>query len=102
MVWPLAGLAALLFAGICGSGMATTQSLYQFFVQPGADETTNLRIGAVVSIAAAAGRTTSPAAAVVLLCASLVSVSPLELLRRIWLPLVVATAVTTAVAAAMS
>ncbi|MFL5328931.1 MAG: C4-dicarboxylate transporter DcuC [Gemmataceae bacterium] len=101
MVWPLAGLGALAFAVICGSGMATTQSLYQFFVQPAADATTNLRIGAVVSIAAAAGRTTSPAAAVVLLCASLVSVSPLELLRRVWLPLVLATATTTVVAALM-
>jgi DcuC family C4-dicarboxylate transporter len=97
-VWPLAGASALVFAIICGSGMATTESIYQFFAQKELDDTTNLRIGAVVSIAAAAGRTTSPAAAVVLLCASLVSVSPLELIRRVSMPLVAATAVTVVVA----
>src|SRR6185369_1551351 len=58
-VWPLAGIGALLFAVISGSGMASTESLYRFFVQPNAGEEYNLRIGAVVSIAAAAGRTTS-------------------------------------------
>src|SRR5439155_24192375 len=92
------GAGAFAFAVVCGSDMATTESLYRFFVQNGSDEQTNLRIGAVISIAAAAGRTTSPAAAVVLLCASLVNVSPLELLRRVCAPLLVATAVTVSVA----
>jgi DcuC family C4-dicarboxylate transporter len=76
------------FALLCGSGMASTQSLYEFFVAParaaGADP---LQIGAMVSLAAAAGRTMSPVAAVVLGCAALTGANPLALVRRVALPL---------------
>jgi C4-dicarboxylate transporter len=63
--------------------MASTQSIYGFFVAPaemaGADP---LRVGAVISLSAAAGRATSPVSAVVLLSASLAGAEPLAMLRR--------------------
>jgi DcuC family C4-dicarboxylate transporter len=78
----------LSFALLCGSGMASTQSLFGFFVAPashlGQDP---LRVGAVVSLASAAGRTMSPVAAVTLMCASLAGVHPLALVRRVAGPL---------------
>lgn len=98
-VWPMAGAASFAFAWVCGSGMATTESLYRFFVQSGWAIPANLAVGAVVSIAAAAGRTASPAAAVVLLCGSLVGVRSAELLRRVSVPLIVATIASVAYAA---
>ena len=44
-------------------------------------------VGAVVSLAVAAGRTMSPVAAVTLMSARLTDTSPLELARRVALPL---------------
>lgn len=91
--WPrlltLASIALpLSFAVLCGSGMATTQSLFGFFVEParhlGLD---TLRLGAIIALAASAGRTLSPVAAVTLLCASQVEVDPLELVGRLTIPL---------------
>lgn len=91
--WPLtliptAGGLSLAFAWLTGSGMATTQSLFEFFVGParnlGVDP---LEVGAVVPIAAAAGRTMSPVAAVTLLASTLTETNPLELARRVALPL---------------
>jgi DcuC family C4-dicarboxylate transporter len=76
------------FAMLCGSGMATTQSLIGFFIEPaerlGHDP---IRVGAVIALAASAGRTLSPVAAVTLMCASLVEVDPLQLVRRLVFPL---------------
>jgi DcuC family C4-dicarboxylate transporter len=97
-IWLMASVISFLFALVCGSGMATTESLYQFFMQPDWPATNNLAIGAVVSVAAAAGRTASPAAAVVLLCGTLVGVSPAQLIRRVILPLILATITSTTVA----
>lgn len=99
LVWPLAAGITMLFGFITGSGMAATESLYRFFVQEDASMEHNLTIGAVVAIAAAAGRTSSPAAAVVLLVASLMDVRPGDLIRRIGPPLVIATVATATVAA---
>ncbi len=86
------------FAALCGSGMAATQSLVGFFARPalyeGIDPT---HAGAVVSIAASAGRTMSPAAAVALISAKLSATEPLALCRRVALPLLLAvTAMTVA------
>jgi DcuC family C4-dicarboxylate transporter len=84
LLHPLAGLVPWAFAWVCGSGMASTQSLYGFFHGPataaGADP---VAVGAMVSVGAAAGRTMSPVAAVTLMCATLVGVNPWELLRRV-------------------
>lgn len=94
MIWPIAGVLGFLFAIVSGSGMAATESMYRFFAQPDWPLENNLAIGALTSIAAAAGRTTSPAAAVLLVCAPLVGVKPMEIVKRVCLPLVVATMVT--------
>ncbi|MFO0848481.1 MAG: hypothetical protein U0871_07990 [Gemmataceae bacterium] len=84
LLHPLAGFVPCAFAWVCGSGMASTQSLYGFFHGPavatGADP---LAVGAMVSVGAAAGRTMSPVAAVVLMCGTLTGAKPGELLRRV-------------------
>jgi DcuC family C4-dicarboxylate transporter len=83
VLFPVAATSALAFALLSGSGMATTQSLYGFFVQPATDAGADpLRVGAVISLAAAAGRAASPVSAVVLLAASLAGAEPLAMLRR--------------------
>jgi DcuC family C4-dicarboxylate transporter len=85
---PLAGFLPLGFAALCGSGMASTQSLFGFFVGParalGVDP---VAVGAVVSLGAAAGRTMSPVAAVTLMCADLTRTDPVALSRRVAVPL---------------
>lgn len=79
----------LSFGVLCGSGMATTQSLFGFFTVPalsqGVDPTL---VGAVVSLASAAGRTMSPVAAVALMCSTLTETSPFDLAKRVALPLI--------------
>jgi DcuC family C4-dicarboxylate transporter len=80
------------FAWLAGSGMASTQSLYKFFVGPArALSEDPVQVGAVVSLSAAAGRTMSPVAAVTLMCAELAGADPLALVRRVAVPLVVGT-----------
>src|SRR5262249_7054366 len=100
LLLPAAAALPLGFAWVCGSGMASTQSLYGFFVEPprrvGAAP---LRVGAVVSLAAAAGRTMSPVAAVMLLCTSLTGTEPLALVRRTALPVLAGMAAVVAAAA---
>jgi DcuC family C4-dicarboxylate transporter len=85
---PAAVLMPLGFAWLAGSGMASTQSLFGFFVGParslGEDP---IQVGAVVSLSAAAGRTMSPVAAVTLMCAAMTGADPLALVRRVALPL---------------
>jgi DcuC family C4-dicarboxylate transporter len=80
--------------------MAATQSLFEFFVPPACSlHVDPVHVGAVVSVAAAAGRTMSPVAAVTLMCAALTGTTPFDLVRRSAIPLlagmaaVVATAV---------
>jgi DcuC family C4-dicarboxylate transporter len=75
------------FALLCGSGMATTQSLFGFFVEPARGHYDLLRLGALVSLSSAAGRTVSPVAAVTLMCASAVDVNPFQLVRRLVVPI---------------
>jgi DcuC family C4-dicarboxylate transporter len=89
LLLPLAGALSLGFALLCGSGMATTQTLFGFF----ADSALRLgvdpaHVGAVVSLAAAAGRTMSPVAAVTLMCAALTRTDPVDLFKRVAGPLV--------------
>jgi DcuC family C4-dicarboxylate transporter len=88
LLLPAAGLLSLGFGVLSGSGMATAQSLFPFFaeasLQVDADPTL---VGAVVSLAAAAGRTMSPVAAVTLMCATMTKTDPLVLVRRVVPPL---------------
>ena len=104
---PLAVLMPAGFSWMCGSGMASTQSLFGFFVAPanglGVDP---VRVGAVVAISGAGGRTLSPVAAVVLLASSMSAdepperATPLEITRRIAVPLLAGLAAV-AIAAAL-
>jgi len=90
LIHPLAAFVPLTFAAISGSGMASTQSLYGFFHDPavalGLDP---VAIGALVSLGSAAGRTMSPVAAVVLMCAAFTGTNPFTLAKRVALPLLV-------------
>jgi DcuC family C4-dicarboxylate transporter len=98
LVWPLSGGLTLLFAALCGSGYAATQSLYAIFVTDAMGIETMLRVGAVVAVAAAAGRTMSPVAAVNLVSASLTDTEPMAIAKRVAVPLLVASAVMIGVA----
>lgn len=98
LVWPLAGGLTMAFAVLSGSGMAATQSLYDIFITKAMSLELALRVGAVTAIAAAAGRTMSPVAAVVLTCAQLADAKGLDMVRRVALPLMAATIVTVMVA----
>jgi len=88
LMQPFAAFVPLLFACICGSGMASTQSLYGFFHEPavalGLDPAA---VGAMVSLGSAAGRTMSPVSAVVLMCATLTGTNSFTLARRVAIPL---------------
>lgn len=88
LMQPLAAFVPLAFAAVSGSGMASTQSLYSFFHDPavalGLDP---VSVGAIVSLGAAAGRTMSPVAAVVLMCATLTGTNPFTLAKRVAVPL---------------
>ncbi|MBY0524619.1 MAG: C4-dicarboxylate transporter DcuC [Gemmataceae bacterium] len=96
---PVAGVLPMAFGWLCGSGMATTQALFEFFVAPAkAVQIDAAHVGAVVSIASAAGRTMSPVAAVTLMSAALTETNPLLLVRRVAVPLLIAMAITVIVA----
>jgi C4-dicarboxylate transporter, DcuC family len=90
LLTPAAGFVPLAFGALSGSGMAATQSLYGFFVEPanrlGVDPKD---VGAVVSLGAAAGRTMSPVAAVVLMSAKLTGTDSFRLAKRVAGPLLV-------------
>ena len=90
LLQPLAAFVPMCFGALCGSGMASTQSLYGFFHGPsvalGVDE---VAVGAVVSVGSAAGRTMSPVAAVTLLCAAMTESNPFTLAKRVAGPLIV-------------
>jgi DcuC family C4-dicarboxylate transporter len=98
LVWSLSAGVTLSFAALCGSGMAATQSLYGFYINSEMNLELMLSVGAVTSIAAAAGRTMTPVAAVVLTSAELTDSKPLAIARRVVVPLMVATIVTVLVA----
>jgi C4-dicarboxylate transporter, DcuC family len=89
LLYVTAGLFPLAFGALCGSGMAATQGLCEFFVGPalkmGIDPA---HVGSVVSLGAAAGRTMSPIAAVTLMCASLTNTNPVDLTKRVAPPLI--------------
>ena len=89
LMLPLAAAVPMLFAFISGSGIASTKGLYEFFHDPalalGHDPNA---VGAVVSMGAAAGRTMSPVAAVVLMSGTLTGAKPFDVVRRVAPPLV--------------
>jgi DcuC family C4-dicarboxylate transporter len=85
---PTAGLFPTAFAAVSGSGMAATQGLFEFFVGPALRQNVDpVHLGSIVSLGAAAGRTMSPVAAVVLMCAKMTDTSALDLVKRVAPPL---------------
>ncbi len=89
LLLPLAAAVPMLFAFVSGSGIASTKGLYEFFHDPAeaAGHDPNA-VGAVVSMGAAAGRTMSPVAAVVLMCGTLTGAKPFDIVKRVAPPLV--------------
>jgi DcuC family C4-dicarboxylate transporter len=88
LLLPFAGLAALLFALLCGSGIAATQGLFGIFAAPAAQQGMVLsHIGAFTSLGSAAGRTMSPVAAVSLMSAQLAEADVIDLVKAVALPL---------------
>jgi C4-dicarboxylate transporter, DcuC family len=84
---PCALLLPLLFALLCGSGFASTQSLLGLLTAPAEElHVDPITIGALVSLGSAAGRTFSPVAAVVLVCSTLAGANPLSMVRRVAIP----------------
>jgi DcuC family C4-dicarboxylate transporter len=91
------------FAFLSGSGMAATQSLFGFFVEPAKAVNVGLAdVGAVVSLGAAAGRTMSPVATVTLMCAMMTDSDPIAVVRRVALPVMISMAVVMGVAVWMA
>jgi DcuC family C4-dicarboxylate transporter len=101
LMHPLSGFVPLAFAAVSGSGMASTNVLYEFFYRPavalGHDP---VDVGALVSLGSAAGRTLSPVAAVTLMCAKLTDTNPFTLAKRVAVPLLAGMAVVVALRAA--
>ncbi|MEO2088315.1 MAG: C4-dicarboxylate transporter DcuC, partial [Gemmataceae bacterium] len=90
LLTPLAVVVPWVFAAVCGSGMASTQSLYGFFHDPAVALGQNPNdVGALVSVGSAAGRTMSPVAAVALMCGKLTDTSPWQLAGRVAVPLTI-------------
>jgi DcuC family C4-dicarboxylate transporter len=91
------------FAFLSGSGMAATQSLFGFFVEPAKAMDVGLAdVGAVVALGAAAGRTMSPVATVTLMCATMTGSDPIAVVRRVAVPLLISMAVVMGVAVWMA
>ncbi len=90
LLLPASGAIPWAFATLSGSGMAATQALFGFFVSPAQENGSDpMKIGAVVSIASALGRTMSPVAAVTLMCGKLTGVDPFTLMKRVAPPLLI-------------
>ncbi|MGL6097852.1 MAG: hypothetical protein ACRC7O_18880, partial [Fimbriiglobus sp.] len=90
LLQPLAGLIPATFAFVCGSGMASTQSLYGFFHGPAVELGQDpVGVGAMVSTGSAVGRTMSPVSAVTLMTAALTGAAPVALVKRVAVPLLV-------------
>lgn len=103
LLHPAAGFLTMAFAFVSGSGMAATQGLFGFFVDPSlAQQIDPVHTGAVVSLGAAAGRTLSPVAAVTLMSARLTDTTPGELVKRVAVPLLVGVAAMVIVAALLA
>ena len=92
---PLAAAVPCLFAVLCGSGIASSQSLYPPFYEAAVGVRANPdEIGALVSVGSAVGRTLSPVSAVALMCGTLAGVKATDLSKRLAVPLLLGLTVT--------
>jgi C4-dicarboxylate transporter, DcuC family len=102
LLLPLAGTAALLFAVLCGSGIASTQGLFGIFAAPAASQGMNLaHLGAFTAAGSAIGRTMSPVSAVALMSAKLTQQDVVPMVKAVALPLLAGFAGTTLLALAI-
>lgn len=99
---PAASLFSSAFAFLSGSGYAATQGLFPIFATAVNDGAPLDRLAAVTSLSSAAGRTISPVAAVVILSARLSQADERDLIRRVSIPLLVATATVVVIASILS
>ncbi len=94
-LWPrsalvVAPVASWFLAFVAGTGIAPAVSIMEFFVpEAGSLGIDPIRLGAVTSLAAHFGRTMSPAAAVVMMCARLSGATPRALIRHVAVPLLI-------------
>lgn len=86
-----AGLGPLAIAALSGSGNAATIAFNESITPHAASFGIGIaEMGSVAQIAAQLGRTMSPVAGVTIILASLAGVSPMELVKRTTLPMIVA------------
>ena len=88
LLLPLAVLLPAFLAFLSGSGIGATQGLYPLLadvaIKQGVDP---IHVGVLACIGAAAGRTMSIVAAVTIMCSQLTDSKPVQLSRRVALPL---------------
>ncbi len=88
LLLPLAALLPAFLAFLSGSGIGATQGLYPLLadvaIKQGVDP---IHVGVLACIGAAAGRTMSIVAAVTIMCSQLTDSKPVQLSRRVALPL---------------
>jgi DcuC family C4-dicarboxylate transporter len=98
MLLPLAALLPAFLAFLSGSGIGSTQGLYPLLADVAITHGINpVDVGVVCCVGSAAGRTSSPVAAVTLMCSQLTDSKPSDISRRVMPPLAVGLAIVVAV-----
>jgi C4-dicarboxylate transporter, DcuC family len=96
LLLPLAALLPACLAFLSGSGIGATQGLYPLLADVAiAQQIDPILVGVLCCLGAAAGRTASVVAAVTIMCSNLTETKPLELSRRVMVPLAVALTMST-------
>lgn len=94
LLLPMAALLTAFLAFLSGSGIGATQGLFPLLADVAVQNQIDpVLVGVLCCLGAAAGRTASLVAAVTLMCSQLTESKPVELSRRVMLPLAVALAV---------
>jgi C4-dicarboxylate transporter, DcuC family len=94
LLLPLAALLPAFLAFLSGSGIGSTQGLYPLLADVAIAHGINpVDVGVVCCVGSAAGRTSSPVAAVTLMCSQLTESKPAEISRRVMPPLAMGLAV---------
>jgi DcuC family C4-dicarboxylate transporter len=98
LLLPMAAILTAFLAFLSGSGIGATQGLFPLLADVAVQNQIDpVLVGVLCCLGAAAGRTASLVAAVTLMCSQLTESKPVELSRRVMLPLAVALAVSIAI-----
>ncbi len=98
LLLPMAALLTAFLAFLSGSGIGATQGLFPLLADVAVQNQIDpVLVGVLCCLGAAAGRTASLVAAVTLMCSQLTESKPVELSRRVMIPLAVALAVSIAI-----